>query len=247
MHIALVDDEEECLKEMADICREFGVQTGQSVQTTCFRSGDAFLDAFARGRFDAIFLDVFMPGLSGVATALKMRETDNRCLIVFVTTSSEFMPDAFSCHAFEYITKPISKERFVRVLSDAVRTLPASQQMVELSAGRKTAHVPLETIASAVTDAHYVELTLADGGVLRCRMTMGECMEKLQHDDRFILINKGIVVNAEYIAGFENGCCILDSGARFPLRVRDRARIQQQAADYNFRQIRRRQAHCTKE
>ena len=56
-------------------------------------------------------------------------------------------------------------------------------------------------------------------------------MEKTGGDARFIPVNKGITVNAEYILEFENGCCVMESGARFPVRVRDGARIEQAALD----------------
>ena len=62
-------------------------------------------------------------------------------------------------------------------------------------------------------------------------------------DARFIPINKGIAVNAEFILEFKNGCCIMESGARFPVRVRDSARAEQMASDYHFEKIRSRQRH----
>ena len=72
-------------------------------------------------------------------------------------------------------------------------------------------------------------------------MTMAEFLEKTGSDARFIPVNKGIAVNAEYILAFENGCCVMESGARFPVRVRDSARVEQMARDYNFEKIRSRQ------
>ena len=66
-------------------------------------------------------------------------------------------------------------------------------------------------------------------------------MEKNGRDARFLLVNKGIVVNAEHILECKNNCCVMENGAKFPIRVRDSARIEQMALDYHFDQIRRRQ------
>ena len=243
LKIALVDDERNCLDEMARLCGDFSAQTGRPVEAVSFTSGEAFLDAFEGGGFSVVFMDIYMDGIDGIAAALQMRGMDSGCLLVFLTSSTEFMPDAFSCHAFEYVTKPFSGQRIFDVLADAVKVLPQEQKYIELADGRKTVRVFLDEIDSAITDAHYLDITLADGKKLHCRMTMPEFMEKTGGDARFIPVNKGITVNAEYILEFENGCCVMESGARFPVRVRDGARIEQAALDYNFEKIRQRQTH----
>lgn len=241
MKIAFVDDEQECLNEIDRLCGSFGEYSGYPVETFSFSSGEAFLEAFDCG-FDLVFMDVYMKGMDGIAAALEMRRRDNTCLLVFLTSSTEFMPDAFSCHAFEYVTKPFSRERIFDVLSDAVKVLPQKQKYIELACDRKTVRVFLGDIASAITDAHYLDITLSGGERLRCRMTMPEFMDKTS-DARFIPVNKGIAVNAEYILAFEKGCCIMENGAKFPVRVRDSSRVEQMARDYHFEKIRRNQAH----
>lgn len=242
MKIALVDDEKKCLEEMEQICGSFGKTAGYPVETTAFGSGNTFLDAFKAGGFDLVFMDVYMEDIDGVTAASEMRKQDTGCLLVFLTSGTEFMPDAFSCHAFEYVTKPFSKERIFGVLSDAVKVLPQEQKYIEFAAGRKSVHVFPAEIVSAVTDAHYLDITFADGEKLRCRMTMPEFLDKTD-DARFIPVNKGIAVNAEYILEFERGCCIMENGVKFPVRVRDSAKIEQMAKDYHFKKIRQRQSH----
>lgn len=121
--------------------------------------------------------------------------------------------------------------------------LPPQEKYIEVISNRKTLRVYLDRVAFAVTDAHYLDIGLLDGEKLRCRMTMGEFIGLTDKDSRFLLINKGIAVNVEYILGFEDNCCILENGGKFPIRVRDRLKIQQAARDYHFRKIRRNQRH----
>lgn len=243
MKIALVDDEQKCLEEIKQLCSSFEENTGYPVETFLFDSGEGFLAAFQAGCFDLVFMDIYMESMNGVAAALKMRRQDRYCLLVFLTYSMEFMPDAFSCHAFEYVTKPFSKERIFDVLSDAVKILPQEQKYMELTADRKSIRIFFGEIVSAVTDAHYLDITLTDGKKLRCRMTMPEFLEKTNGDSRFIPVNKGIAANAEYILEFEMGCCTMENGAKFPVRVRDSAKVEQMVRDYHFEKIRGRQSH----
>lgn len=243
MKIALVDDEQKCLNEMAGLISSFGTQRCCQMETVPFLNGETFLEAFEDGGFSAVFMDIYMDGIDGVSAALKMRGMDSRCILVFLTSSMDFMPDAFSCHAFEYITKPFSPQRIFQVLADILEVLPPPQKYIEVVSDRKTVRIFLDEIASVITDAHYLDISLSDGGKMHCRMTMPEFVGLTGGDSRFLPINKGITVNADYIFEFEDNCCVLENGAKLPIRVRDRLKIEQAARDYNFGKIRNRQAH----
>lgn len=242
MKIAFVDDEQVYLDEMTRICREFGAENGAELEIYAFSDGESFLASIDEHTYSIIFMDIFMDGTDGVAAAKKLRERDSGCILIFLTSCGERMPEAFSCHAFEYIMKPFDDKRVKDVLTDAFRLLPASKY-IEVYSGRKTVRLLFSDISYAVSDAHYLCIGLADGTELRCRMTAGEFTEQTCGDKRFISVNKGITVNAEMITDFDNSCCLLENGARFPIRIRDRIAIEQAVRDYNFGKIRSRQNH----
>lgn len=239
LKIALVDDEQINLDEMARLCREFGKENRLEIEISAYSDGESFLRS--NDEYSIVFMDIYMGGMNGILTAQKLRMRDNGCILIFLTSSAEHMPDAFSCHAFEYIIKPFSPQRVKNVLNDAVKLIPVSTEYVELYSDRQTVRIVVSDIASAVTDAHYLDVELLDGTTLRCRMTMGQFIERTNGDRRFLLVNKGIIVNIDYITDFENNCCILENGARFPIRVRDRLKIEQAVRNYNFDKIRSRQ------
>lgn len=243
MKIAVVDDEQNYLDEMVRLCHAFSQKNHCLIETFTFTSGKAFLKALDSSIFSVVFMDIYMEEMDGITTALKLREQINNCILVFLTSSMDFMPDAFSCHAFEYITKPFSAQRIQDVLTDILKILPPSQKYIEISSSRKTVRVFLDDILSILTDAHYLDIQLMDGTVLHSRMTMKEFIECSENDSRFISINKGVTVNADYILDFENNTCILENGSHFPVRVRDRLKIEQEVQDYHFKKIRERQSH----
>lgn len=192
-------------------------------------------------RFSIVFLDVYMPDIDGVTVARSLREADPECLLVFLTSSPDFMPEAFSCHAFDYISKPISQERLEQVLDDAARLIPASYRYMELVSERKTHQVFLKDIVYAVTDGHYLNITLTDGTVMRQRMTAAEFLARTGEDDRFFLANRGIILNVGHIVSFEDGCCIMEGGAALPMRVKEARLVEQAVMNRSFETIRRRQ------
>lgn len=239
MKIALVDDDAACLSEMEKLCHAFSAREQRAVETVCFCSAEAFLAALPGSGFSLVFLDIYMGSLTGVDAARLLRETDGRCLIVFLTSSTEHMPEAFTCHAFEYITKPFTPERIENVLRDAFRLLPDDASYIEIGTGRRSVRVLLDQIVSVSADGHYLDIGLTDGRTLRPRMTLAEFLDETGPDARFLIVNKGVVLNAEYILDFENSCCLLENGARFPIRQRDKLEIEQAVLDYRFDCLRR--------
>ncbi len=242
MNVALVDDDKRYLDEMEVFCREYGRKRDCPMEVFPFFDGKTFLAALADTRFSVVFLDIYMEDTDGIATAKALRETDPGCILIFLTSSREFMPEAFSCHAFDYVSKPVDRDRVEHVLDDARKILPTSHKYIDLVHDRKTRRVLLRDIVFAVTDAHYLEITLADGSVLRPRMTVTEFLQLTQNDSRFILANRGVILNAGHICSFGDGCCVMDNGVKLPLRVKDARRVEQAVMDHNFEMIRRRQS-----
>lgn len=239
MRIAVADDERSYIDSIAEICRKFGADNGLDIAVADFSDAESFLRSLDKNDYSIVFMDVYMDGMNGIDAARSLRERDRGCVLIFLTSSGEHMPEAFSCHAFEYIRKPFTERRIADVLADALKILPSPEKYIDIYSEKRTVRLPLDEIVCAITDAHYLNIETADGRILRCRMTVSQFMERI-NDPRFISANKGIVVNADHIADFDNSCCIADNGARIPIRVRDRVKIEQSVRNYHFDKIRSR-------
>lgn len=73
--------------------------------------GPSALEAYQELKPDVVFLDIQMPGLTGLDVARTWREEGESPVIVFVTAFDQFALDAFRLHALDYVTKPIDPER----------------------------------------------------------------------------------------------------------------------------------------
>lgn len=238
MRIAIVDDLTAESDKMAEFLHKLAAENCMTFEISCFKSGEAFLDAFERGSFDIVFMDIYMNGITGVETAKEMRKLDRHCLLIFLTTSMEHMPEAFSCHAFEYIQKPINEERVMQVMTDALHILPKETQYMEFTSNRQTVRLLYADFVVSVTSDHYLNITDSEGRVYKTRQTLSEFMKPLEKDGRFLQINKGILVNMDYIISIEDNVCTLQNGQIFPVRVRDGFKIREIWYQYGFGQIR---------
>lgn len=238
MQIAVVDDEQNYIEEIKCFCREYRAQGQDAVQVSSFSNGQAFLDTFEAGLYQLVFMDIFMEGMNGVDTAQKMREKDHSCFLVFLTSSTDYMPDAFACHAFDYVVKPFNRQRIVQVLSDVQKHLPELPPYIEITSGRQTVPLLLSDIVSVVSAGHYLDICTQDGTHVRSRMTVDRFLQLANNDSRFLSANRGILVNADYIDELSKECCTMANGVKFPIRTRDSQCLESAMRQYHFAKLR---------
>ncbi|NLT15284.1 MAG: response regulator transcription factor [Clostridiales bacterium] len=86
---------------------------------------------------DVVFIDVEMPGITGVEASKQIRALLPDCALVFVTAHSEYMQDAFEFYAFDYLVKPFKTDRVRQTLrriqkaSLKEKVLPAPALMIK--------------------------------------------------------------------------------------------------------------------
>lgn len=80
-------------------------------------SGEEGLELVERERPDIVFLDVEMPGITGVECARRIQDIDPKIFIIFATAHEQYMKDAFSLYAFDYLIKPFDVERALETLA----------------------------------------------------------------------------------------------------------------------------------
>ena len=113
MKIAICDDEKLIRN---DIWERLSRQTPASDIDT-FQSGEELLESDVT--YDLVILDIEMSGISGMQTAEILRQRKKESLIIFLTSYSQWMPDAFKVRAFRFLTKPINDREFMEAVAEA--------------------------------------------------------------------------------------------------------------------------------
>lgn len=70
-----------------------------------------------------VFLDVEMPGKTGVECARVIQDMNPAIVLIFATAHDEYMGDAFEVYAFDYLLKPFKKERVMQTLERAKKRI----------------------------------------------------------------------------------------------------------------------------
>ena len=240
--IAIVDDlEEDRLKLARDIQAYLDSQEDPPVSFSFYPSGEAMLDdAGGTAGIQLAFLDICMEGISGIELAKRLRSLDENMLLVFLSTSREFAFDAFPVHPFDYLVKPYATEDLHRVLWEARRLLGSSEAEITLRAARAVYHVPPRSILSAEARGHTVEIKTSSGVSIRCLMTFAEIEALLGSDPRFLLCNRGVLVNMDYVSALDGELLRMQDGSSHALRTRSRAELVKRFNQNQISRLKRR-------
>ena len=240
MNIALVDDRAAARAELAGHLKEYAALNGLSFSLHPFSGGEALLEGYAPNHYALIFLDIYMNGLSGIETAEKIREVDDRVLLVFLTTSDAHQSQAIHWNVFDYINKEEGREAVFRVMDRILRrrTRPEGP-CLSFTADKTEYRLSYSDLVCLTADRNYLVLTDRSGKEYRTRMTFSAVSALLGQDGRFLTILRGVIVNMDYITDIQGSTCILQGNRHLPVSVRNREKIEQIWTNYTFSKIRR--------
>jgi two-component system nitrogen regulation response regulator NtrX len=116
-NILIVDDEPGVRSALGAVLRDEGYQVD------AVESGEACLARATRGTFDVIVLDIWLPGLDGLQTLTRLRERQIDALVVIISGHGniESAVRAIKLGAFDFVEKPLSLEKTVLVIGNALR------------------------------------------------------------------------------------------------------------------------------
>jgi two-component system nitrogen regulation response regulator NtrX len=128
--ILIVDDEPGVRSALTGVLRDEGYDV-ESVET-----GEACLDRLATQTYDVVVLDIWLPGIDGLATLARMRERQNDAQVVIISGHGnvESAVRAIKMGAFDFVEKPLSLEKTVLVVRNALRQRRLEAENVALRA-----------------------------------------------------------------------------------------------------------------
>jgi DNA-binding LytR/AlgR family response regulator len=181
---------------------------------------------------DVLFLDIQMPGLSGIEVA---QQVDGRCHVVFVTAFDDHAIQAFEQGAIDYLLKPLSTSRLataVARLKQRIGSAPARLdglidrlaqprqgdylRWITASQGREVRLITIAEVSYFRSDNKYTAVVTADGEAL-IRLTLRELIDQLD-PAVFWQVHRSTVVNANAIAGL-----IRDGHGRLNVKLKQRS------------------------
>jgi DNA-binding LytR/AlgR family response regulator len=222
MPTAIIADDETVLAEflkteLAELWPELRVVAEASNGVDALRLIDELAPSVA-------FLDIRMPGLTGLEVAARLQDSPAAPRVVFVTAFDQYAVDAFEREAVDYLLKPPTRERLGQALRRLQRQLagseaapPAADLLARLAAalapaasaprldwivaahGSETRMIAIDDVIYFEARDKYVSVFTEEGESL-IRMPLKELMDGLE-PKQFWQVHRGTVVAVKHIAG----------------------------------------------
>jgi DNA-binding LytR/AlgR family response regulator len=208
------------------------------------RNGEEAVAAVNEHRPDLAFLDIRMPGMTGIEAA---RTIGDACHVVFITAYNEYAVDAFEHGAVDYVLKPAERERLeltVARLRKRLGTRPsdlgellaklsdrlegvggpaprAPMRWIQASVGQQLRMIPVDDVLFFTSDEKYTRVQTESFEAL-IRKPIKELVEELD-PEHFWQIHRATIVNARAISGvtrdFRGRQLVLIKGSNEKLEV----------------------------
>jgi DNA-binding LytR/AlgR family response regulator len=198
------------------------------------RNGLEAAERIAAEQPDFAFLDIQMPGLTGLEVA---QGIEGPTRVVFVTAYDAYALPAFEAAAVDYLLKPLKLERLQKTverlkaqmgteadaLPSAVAALAPARpaqplRFIRASTGELTHQVDVQTVACFHADEKYTVVQLTDGSEHLIRTPIAELVAQLD-PDQFWQVHRATIVNLAQVAGTRR-----DEASRLFVRFKGSAR-----------------------
>jgi two-component system response regulator AlgR len=163
------------------------------------------MELLRRISFDAVLLDIHMPGADGLALAQALRALPNPPAIVFVTAHAEHAVAAFELEAVDYLTKPVRLERLQLALQKVERLgaaplADAVPEVLLIQDRGRTERVPLLEVLYFKAELKYITVrTAARSYILDA--SLSELEER--HPGQFLRIHRNALVARRAVRALE--------------------------------------------
>jgi two-component system LytT family response regulator len=204
-------------------------------------NGYEAVDAISKYKPNLIFLDVEMPEINGFQV-LEQIEINSRPLVIFVTAHNEYARLAYDVHAIDFLSKPLTSERFdealvqarlwLKKVGDGLLLKPDLDyiQILAFKIGEVVYFIPTDTINWIKADEKYVEIYSDKNKAPYLRESISN-LEKKLNPKKFVRIHRSHIVNIDFIKELrlkskESFLVVLKNGIELPLSESGREKLR---------------------
>lgn len=216
MRIAVCEDNAGDRAFLCTYIRGFCERGAYSCDIEEFGSGEALLERFEPGLFPVVLLDIYLPGMSGMDLARRIREVDNACAILFLTVSTDHALEGFGVMAAGYVVKPLMEEKLERALLICRESFERSSRLLRVPVNGGELELPVAGVRFVEV---YNKSTLfhMESGVVEARISLDK-VERALGGMPFLRCHRSYLVNLNHVEAADERELRLRGGDAVPIR-----------------------------
>ncbi len=193
LRILIVDDDPTARTHLECLLREMGQEQVETAE-----SAYALLDRIRDAPPDVVFLDIRMPGLSGLDALRALNALPQRPRVVLVSAFDEHALEAFEAAAFAYLLKPVDPGRLLRTLERLMAEPPSGPpSRLALPTADRVVLLDPEQILYVQAQGDLVRVVTREGSY-EVRTTLREVAQRLP-PARFLRVHRSYLVNLDHV------------------------------------------------
>lgn len=220
MYLAYCDDEQISLEYMQHLVEQWAQERGTSVHIKLYKSAQELLfENMTTYPFDVIILDIDMEGMNGMHLAHKIRETDAKVPIIFLTNHKEYVFEGYEVGAFRYLLKPIDRQRLDVLLDEINKTLDEESPYMIIYAASENVKLNTSDLLYVEAQGHYLTLHTQKQNY-EIKQSLSEFKEKLDAlttSPCFISTHRSYLVHLGKVEKILREECVLNEGSHIPI------------------------------
>ena len=213
---AVCDDDGAVLPVISRLVRHECEKNGIEADVSCFSGAAPLMAAMRETAFDALFLDIDMPGTDGVTVADSLRSSGSAICLVFLSAREDRVFDTFRSGPLRFVRKA----HLQRDLPEAVQAV--QQALSRRQKVKRPLYTPQGIVNVAVDEIMWAEsfgkqqALVLTHGTLEVKHTLKELCEKLEPHG-FLQVHRCYLVSCRYIFSIEAGRLIMDDRREIPI------------------------------
>ena len=232
MHIAICDDQLTERRQLYAMLETYFVRRSMKISVDVFSSADSFLADFTKDKFQIVFLDIYMPGLSGIDAARRIRESDQAISLIFTTCSPDHALESYAYYAAGYLLKPYTDEQLAEVLDWCLDHASSALQTITISCQHEKMTLPVNEIV--FFEIYGRECTVhATSHSYTTNRSLNDLEAQLPGS--FLRCHRSFIVNMDYITRLNAMDFTMADKFSVPISNETAAHIKQSYFDYMFR------------
>lgn len=230
IRIAIVEDDEVASATLSSYLQRYAKENSIQFKTQVYGNAISLLNSY-KAEFDIIFMDIRMPYINGMDAAHRLRALDQKVILIFVTSLTQYAVAGYEVDALDYIIKPVNYYDFALKLSRAVKRIPkvqSSQLIISTDAG--IVRLDPDDIRYVETQGHHLIYHTLSGEYTQYS-SLNKLEEKLEGFS-FARCNSCYLVNLQYVRNVKGYVLTLDCGELKISQPRKKAFLQALSAFY---------------
>jgi len=217
--IAFCDDELSVLNELRVLLDQYRVEHNQEIDYSAFQSPLELLAEVEKGaRYDILFLDVLMPGETGIDAAAEIRKHDNNVKIIFLTASPEYAVQSYAVGAYFYQLKPIWQESFFRLMDSVIASCEKERsESLILRCKTGITRIELRQLEYCEVIHRTLFMHLTSGKVLESIGSMDELSKQLEPYGCFLRPHRSYLINLDHVQMLSSNAITMSCLTEIPL------------------------------